>query len=602
MSRWDAGTVLALSMWTLWTTVALALLGTRRAGPVLSMGFVVLGVVLWAGSDVTWRAYLEGALIAQIALAATGIRDRTARRRLALAAVVSVPGVVWLAVTGGPRYWVPPLVGVALVALVGGVAMAVSSRSARWTPSKPLRRPTASPSAPARAAGPGVVESAPAGADVTPWRSSVLTEGLQGDERRSSRPEPGPSLPFVEERCSAVPERSAGVPMVDERRSSRPVPGVVGPVQPTPHRTRPSARDRSFPVALERPAHLQVQAMLGASVNVVGMGRICGPGTVRVHDSRTVVVGDDVTVDLRTHLRVKRVELSLGALRERCAQALDDLVRGGSVARFQRRLRAILGRPGPDGSQERLPVKAHHRVEVYDCAYVHLGNGTRTDIEKRVVFDISVLPLEDLLLRDARLCGLLAKTLRDRTADRAVRAAELVDREADRDLAAFLRHALAVAGRADDRDLIRGARGDVDDASVRGLFGTARVRDAEVAVVGAGNELRSRVELSRPGFDRTRLHDRLVDLRRDRDLSRTDRGPSRTNAWPARSGPGADRTDRERGGADTYHGELGVRTTSPVFDNPEVDRERRRIQRGRDDMRGTDRPGRDAGGLGGRSL
>jgi hypothetical protein len=71
-----------------------------------------------------------------------------------------------------------------------------------------------------------------------------------------------------------------------------------------------------------------------------------------------------------------------------------------------------------------------------------------------------------------------------------------------------------MVGWTGDDELIRAAGGsDIPEARLHQLFGTARVRDAELVVVGANNSLRDDVRVRRPGFDPARLRRELDHVR-----------------------------------------------------------------------------------------
>jgi len=112
-------TVVLLVVLTLWLPVALLLLGNWR-GVAATVLFVVLGIVLWAETDVTWRSYLMASLIAHVAIAVPHGRLDQWNRRLGpyWQAAVSVVGLVWLWADAGAPHW-PYVVGILLLGGVG---------------------------------------------------------------------------------------------------------------------------------------------------------------------------------------------------------------------------------------------------------------------------------------------------------------------------------------------------------------------------------------------------------------------------------------------------------------------------------------------------
>jgi hypothetical protein len=269
----------------------------------------------------------------------------------------------------------------------------------------------------------------------------------------------------------------------------------------------PEGRQACFAVRAESPdrspARLNIVAEVTGEVRISGIARLANAGHVRVRRSTTVVAADDAVVTLKRHVRIKRMDLSLDDLRDRAGRELATFVRDGDVEQFRSHLRRLVPRArSREGDAER-PIKVKHDVDIRECQYVELRDGSTTDIDNRVVLERTVLPLVEMLVDDAELC-------------RSLRAA-LREAEPGRETTAFLRRALRVAGRAEEDEVLRGARTSEDsDARLHELFGTARVRGAELVVVGAGNKLRSDTRLRRPGFDREPLSRELDRLRRER--------------------------------------------------------------------------------------
>jgi hypothetical protein len=163
----------------------------------------------------------------------------------------------------------------------------------------------------------------------------------------------------------------------------------------------------------QAPAKLTVIARTAGTVRVSGIATLFPAGRVRVRRSSTVVAGDGGVITLKRHIRIKQIELSLDELLERAAKAVADFVDGGSVDQFQRRLRSILGRGAHGDAEVEQEIRTNYDVEVRECRYVHMGDRGRTDIDKRVVLERSVLPLHEMLIQDSRLCRLLREALRE---------------------------------------------------------------------------------------------------------------------------------------------------------------------------------------------
>jgi hypothetical protein len=141
MAGLQAGTILLLSLWTLWLLIALPLLGRERGGAGLLLVFVPLALVLAFTTHVSWRGYLMAWLAAHLALAAAVVIAEEDRRQI-WAAAVSLGALLWLWGEGGWQYG--RYIAIAMVLLVAAAALAGLGLGCCWLFAvHPLRRQAA---------------------------------------------------------------------------------------------------------------------------------------------------------------------------------------------------------------------------------------------------------------------------------------------------------------------------------------------------------------------------------------------------------------------------------------------------------------------------
>jgi len=180
-------TVVLLVVLTLWLPAALVLLLGNSRGVVVTALFVVLGIVFWAVTDVTWRSYLMASLIAHMAIAVPQGRldQRNPRLGPYWQAAVSAAGLVWLWADAGAPHW-PYVVGILLLGGVGaaGGYLLLHLRNLRSTPaSAPL---------------PDVHQPPPPSSDrIPPFEPGASRPGLPA-RGRPSPPPPAPQPPQAE--------------------------------------------------------------------------------------------------------------------------------------------------------------------------------------------------------------------------------------------------------------------------------------------------------------------------------------------------------------------------------------------------------------------
>ncbi|GAB4054952.1 hypothetical protein [Catellatospora paridis] len=504
MAELDGLTIAALTLWTVWLIVWIAM----SWGLGWSTAFVALCLLAWIASDVSWRGFLLAALATHLLVLAF-VWDRPRKRigRGVAAVATSASGVLWLAVTGGPRYWTPLL----SVAAAAAVALSVHRlrlhrrlwldvrwRVGRWRRASWSRQ---------RQIGLGFPQSGLPNHPLSPIDSRPADRPVRRPE--SGRP-PVTTLVDVDTLWVATPRvaSTAGIgPAHDQARPRATTDLFFAVPQLCPAAGKPEAPH--FAQVSDAP---QQDGLCSATLTVVarpaGTVRVSGlawfpPELVRIRRSGTVVAGDHGVIQLKRVIRLRRFELSVDTLVAEAGAAMAHFLNGGSVAYFQRSLRSSADLGNPGDAEANREIKATHEVDVRRCRYVHMGDDNRTGIDQTVMLERSILPLHDLLIRDADLCRLLREALLEDQPGQAT--------------AAFLRRTLTVLRQTDDHILIRGARMfEAGDARLFELFSTARVSDADLVVVGSGNELRNDTRLRRPGFDAKQLRRAVDPLRPER--------------------------------------------------------------------------------------
>lgn len=234
-----------------------------------------------------------------------------------------------------------------------------------------------------------------------------------------------------------------------------------------------------FPVPGLGPARLRVAAVGGGEVIVGGL--LSPSWLVHVTRSENVVVGDRCTLETTEHHHFDRVVVSLDdMLRDpRVRDALKHLVQAGFTPDrdyvFQQALRRTLIDSGAAPEELDLPLACRPVHVTSRSGVVQVGDGSHLETETPVYVRQLVLPGAELLARDRSLReGFVA----------ALRAPEPGVPETVR----FLRDLVAAAGCGDHLRLLdyAAAHGH-HDATVFGLAGFTRVRDAGAVLAGAGN-------------------------------------------------------------------------------------------------------------------
>jgi hypothetical protein len=237
------------------------------------------------------------------------------------------------------------------------------------------------------------------------------------------------------------------------------------------------------------PVTLDVVSPYHGHVRVAGLARFFPAHTVHAQRSTAVVAGDNCKLQSVDHYHVHRVSVSLDQLLKQGSRghaALQDLLRDptGGVARFQQVMRSIADPPEHRDTQASVPVRLHHLMSVTSSTGVQQGDRARMHVRTHYMVEESELPIVDLLARDPGLVRSLAAAV-----DGPERGPET---------SKFLRDALRSAGRTDDLALLDHSTGlHAPTTSIFGLFGLDIVDRATVVMAGAGNQVRTGIQVDR---------------------------------------------------------------------------------------------------------
>jgi hypothetical protein len=474
---------LVLAVGTVWVLAALLLPPIRSR--TLAISCLLLAVLVWTRTGISWRAYLLVWLAVHLAMTIQHMLVRGGRGR-AGTAVVSAGILVWVAVAGGQQYWLPALWSALIFgALLGSHLWFRRHPGRAWVPSASSGRARRSP-----VFAFGTVRSEP-----SPLNSAAAWFPEPARDRsgeNSATPEV--SEPAGLTRLSSFSSFAPARRTVPEPRSSGPSLESLVPSLSAFEAERPASGPRRV-----LPAVLEVTPHPGRTMAVAGLAWLEPARQITVDKSMAVVDGDGNQISLKMHYRVRRVEISLEELTTGpLLEAVKRLAAGGSAADFQRQVRnALPPEAGDPGAPTR--VAAPHDLRVANCQYVQVGDHNRMNIDDRFVIDRTRLPILELFAENIGLVRAFATSLREPYSGPGT--------------AAFLRLALKAAGQVDDLDLLAQA-GDParPDTLIGHLFGITTVTGAAVVMVGVDNTLDFDVRLRRPGADLGSLRADLAAL------------------------------------------------------------------------------------------
>jgi hypothetical protein len=507
-------TVVLLVLLTLWLPVALLLLGNWR-GVTAAALFLVLGIVFWTKTDMTWRSYLMASLLAHVAIAVPHGRLDRYNRKLGpyWQAAVSVAGLVWLWIDAGAPHW-PYVVGILLLGGAGAAAAYLlwDLRPAKVSAPLPeVHQPPPPSSGRSPAAGPGRSGSGrPAGVPPStpppesqrflspepepaplrpPWQPA-----REPEPPLEPPPEPEPPLVFTPPGSPpadvpAPPRTSAlateprpelpchGWPPRGRVPRGGPAPshgdGITFDLVPPSAAASDAAQPHMRLTPRLRPA-AEVATVAGtdspasAPVPVSGLARFFPAGTV--HGQRSTAPVDEDRCELMTvdHFHLHRLSAPLAPLLEPgspAQAALATLVENREDPSAATTLRHALP-PLPDP----VPPAPSTEVTTVVAADPPSDTAPNTLTSTTYVAEDTLLPVVDLLARSEGLVRSLVDAL--------------TEEEPGEHQARFLR-TLLLAGRRDgELALLPRPNGPPDetDAATFGLFGCAVV-DPDCAVL-----------------------------------------------------------------------------------------------------------------------
>jgi len=234
------------------------------------------------------------------------------------------------------------------------------------------------------------------------------------------------------------------------------------------------------------PLFLDVAAPEHGEVTVSEGWTHFGPKHVTTNDSDVVVQANECHLDAVDHYHVRRVTLDCASLYEDpavvdgFAQVMTDPSER-NIGALKALLRGRVGPPRPDGVQAyRKETSPFVSVDSHRSKVVNQGDQAEMRVNTHYHVRETVIPVAEMLNERPELIADLAAAFRHEpgAADPAAKM-------------------LTAVGDLDTRDLLHGAKGLADGGtSVKHSFGGAKVDFASAVMVGYGNTMTRRSEIS----------------------------------------------------------------------------------------------------------